>query len=125
MIRRIGELGDGWYIPFFLNEAQVAEHLERLFGFASAKGRDPTSIGINGVILLRPDIPPEEAARDIAKWQRLGATQITVNTESDPSNRRARSAGHTVGTASASWSSMTERIDAMRHFRDVARSCLE
>ena len=64
--------------------------IDRLAGYTQQSGRDPASIGIDAIVTLTRGHPvpdpdtslrgPEEWAADVAQWQALGATRLSINT---------------------------------------------
>ena len=78
VVKRIGRMGDGWF-PQFEPNSEGAERIAEMRGYATAAGRDPSAIGIEGRIGIATD--------DQANWQKLaeswaevGATHLSVNT---------------------------------------------
>jgi probable F420-dependent oxidoreductase len=79
--RRIARLGDGW-LPPFAPDDEAEELLAKFHGYCREYGRDPKSIGIEGVVLAFQK--NEDGWSDLVKaWQRLGATHICVNPMGD------------------------------------------
>jgi len=77
VIERIGRLADGW-MPQFPPNDEFAATLDRLRGYATAAGRDPTTIGVEcGIRIAKGDDPASwlETAR---AFQALGATHLRV-----------------------------------------------
>lgn len=81
VLRRVARLADGWYPPSSLSEEALAASIAQLHRYAEEEGRDPATIGIEGIIRLR-DRTVAECVGDIAMWRRLGAGRVTFNTES-------------------------------------------
>jgi hypothetical protein len=72
------------------DEAEQDGYVERLARYARDLGREPSSVGIDALVTL-PDggrvheasSSPrrlEDVAVEVAKWQALGASHLTVNT---------------------------------------------
>lgn len=92
VIKRVGELADGWF-PRFPSLGQRAAGrvmaqqddapevvIERMREYARAAGRDPADIGIEGRVFFRGAKADDwRAERDA--WQALGATHIQIYTE--------------------------------------------
>ncbi len=76
VLKRVVRLADGWYAPSYLNEEEVRERRDRLFSYAREHGRDPESIGIEGIIRMWGR-EPEQCAESLATWKCLGATHVT------------------------------------------------
>ncbi len=77
-LRRVGQLGDGWY-PLPSPGDEVRAMIERIHGYAREAGRDPSTIGIE--TWLRPNVLPEhEWTSYVQAWRELGATHFTVDT---------------------------------------------
>ena len=120
VLRRVATIGDGWHIPSILNEEQIAEHLSRLFRYAEEAGRDPATIGIDGIIRMWGR-SPEQCVDSLLMWQRLGATHVTFNTESDSYRKRLPSAQIDQDKYRLEPFTLEERIDALGRFKDAAR----
>jgi probable F420-dependent oxidoreductase len=75
---RVGRLGDGWF-PGTQPGPQLQQSLEKIAASATAAGRDPQNIGIEGRITLRPDAEDEWVAQTEG-WRQAGATHLSVNT---------------------------------------------
>ncbi|MGE3594142.1 MAG: LLM class F420-dependent oxidoreductase [Dehalococcoidia bacterium] len=91
VLRRIAAIGDGWYVPSYLNERQIRERIDKLNVYAEESGRDPKTIGIEGIIRMHGRTP-ERCAESLEMWSRLGATHVVFNTESDGYRQRLPSA---------------------------------
>jgi probable F420-dependent oxidoreductase len=91
VLRRVGRTGDGWFpsCPYF-NEAKIRKDIDEVRRFATEAGRDPDSIGIQGMAFFRDDrfkpeqgdeLPPTtlEGMVDLyRRWADLGATHFTL-----------------------------------------------
>ena len=76
-LERAGRLGDGWF-PMVGPGPRLDRARERVETAATAAGRDPGSLGMQGQINWTGD--RDQAAADIAAWQAAGATHVSVNT---------------------------------------------
>lgn len=123
VLKRVAELGDGWYAPSYLDEAQLADRIGRLHVFAAEIGRDPATIGIEGIIRMWGR-SAEECVESVEMWRRLGATHITFNTESDTYRGRLPGAQMETREGRADFASMEDRIDAIALFIQAARARL-
>ena len=124
VLKRIAKLGDGWYVPSYLNEEEILEHTERLFDYAREEGRSPDSIGLEGIIRMwgREAV---ECAESLEMWKRVGASHVTFNTESDAYKDRLPGAQMEVREGRQDFASMDERIEALRQFMDAATSYVD
>ena len=87
-------------------------YVDRLAGFARERGRNPNTIGIDAIVTLAQGGPvpdpdaslrsPEEWAADVAQWQALGATHLTVN------------------TMGAGFSAVQDHTDALQRFLEIS-----
>jgi len=77
-LRRLARLGDGWF-PLFGPDDKCRAAIDQIRDHARGAGRDPDTIGIEGRITLGRRSPDQWAA-DLAAWQNLGATHLSVNT---------------------------------------------
>jgi alkanesulfonate monooxygenase SsuD/methylene tetrahydromethanopterin reductase-like flavin-dependent oxidoreductase (luciferase family) len=75
VIRRIAKKADGW-LPTFDPDDTGAELVERFRGYCREYGRDPTSIGIEALLIPWAE---KDWAEHVRAWQRLGATQMCCN----------------------------------------------
>lgn len=124
VLKRVAELADGWYPPSYYKEDQLAGMIERLYNFARDAGRDPATIGINGIIRMHGRAP-EECVESMEMWKRLGATHVTFNTESDSYVNRLPGGIVETRAGRADLTTMDERIDAIRRFREAAKDYLD
>lgn len=99
VLRRIGRLGDGWF-PLLAPDEKCRTMIEKLRGCAIEAGRDPMAIGIEGRVTIG-NSPPADWVKEVAKWQELGATHVSVN------------------TMKAGLSSPQAHIDAIRRFKEA------
>ncbi|MET7282270.1 LLM class F420-dependent oxidoreductase [Kribbella sp. NPDC005582] len=78
VLRRTGEIGDGW-MPQGPPDEQMRAHLSTIRQSAERAGRDPREIGIEARLSL--NAVPEQDWRAYADgWRDLGATHLCVNT---------------------------------------------
>ena len=81
VMRRIASIGDGWMPPFNAGD-EAAEALLKFRVLCREYGRDPASVGVEGIIratLKTRDKWPDE----IAFWKKLGVTHLAFNTLHD------------------------------------------
>ena len=77
MLRRIGRLADGWFPSFPTGEAgQVA--VNQVQDYAREAGRDPASVGIEGLINIGPETGPEDWVTEAKAWEEMGASHLAV-----------------------------------------------
>jgi len=74
VLNRIGRIGDGWLSTKLDGAAQAAE---KIYVAASAAGRDPSEIAIEGRLEVAGKTPDQWAA-GLKAWQDAGATYLTV-----------------------------------------------
>ena len=77
-LRRVGEIGDGWFPWREPNETMRAA-VARVHDYARAAGRDPGAIGLEPQLNVGRGTPDEWHAF-IAGWQELGATHLCLGT---------------------------------------------
>jgi len=123
VLRRVAQLGDGWYIPSYLDEEQIRERVEKLHAYARELGRDPKTIGLEGIIRMWGR-EPEQCAESLAMWGRLGASHVTFTTESDSYKDRLPGAQMDTVAGRSDFDSMDDRIDALRRFKDASAAYL-
>lgn len=78
VLRRVGQLGDGWF-PLLSPDDKCRVAIEKVRSYARTAGRDPSRIGIEGRIPVGQR-SADEWLQDIAAWEKLGATHLTINT---------------------------------------------
>ncbi|HET8564526.1 MAG TPA: LLM class F420-dependent oxidoreductase, partial [Candidatus Binatia bacterium] len=78
VLRRLARLGDGWF-PLMAPDDKCRASIEKIRSYAREAGRDPTSIGIEGRIMIGQR-SPEDWRKETSSWKELGATHVTVNT---------------------------------------------
>jgi probable F420-dependent oxidoreductase len=76
-LERAGRLADGWF-PMTGPGPQLDEARDIVAQAASAAGRDPSTLGMEGRVTWAGD--PQKVADDLAEWKAAGATHMTVNT---------------------------------------------
>jgi probable F420-dependent oxidoreductase len=99
VLKRVARLADGWF-PQIRPDERGREILQRLFEYAREAGRDPGSIGIEG----RAGIAnggPDDWAKAVEAWQKMGASHLAVN------------------TMSAGLDSPAKHIEAIRRFKEA------
>ena len=97
-MRRLGKMGDGWIGNVGLDRAK--EVIESIKTYAAEAGRDPADIGIQCRIQAR-ETSPEQWLEEAAKWEAIGATEISFN------------------TLGAGLSSPQDHIDAISRFKEI------
>lgn len=102
IMRRIGRWADGWMLTGRPSE-EVARRMQLVREYAEKAGRDPASIGLEGAIPFG-DGDPDAWKADLAQWQAMGATHITLQ----PRGANAQTPA--------------EHADALRRMMDVLRS---
>ncbi|HEU5418642.1 MAG TPA: LLM class F420-dependent oxidoreductase [Streptosporangiaceae bacterium] len=75
--RRAGRLGDGWF-PQVPPGPQLDEARAVVEQAATAAGRDPAAIGMEGRVSWKGD--PGQLAARAASWREAGASHLSVNT---------------------------------------------
>ena len=78
VVERVGRLADGWF-PQFAPDQAGEDTLNRMRRYAREAGRDPAAIGIEARINFAGGTP-ESWAQEAERWQKLGATHLSVNT---------------------------------------------
>ena len=78
VLRRIGQLGDGWLPQHPPNDA-TGRDIERVRAYAKEAGRDPEAIGIEARLNLF-QVPESDWRGFVDGWRALGATHLSVNT---------------------------------------------
>jgi probable F420-dependent oxidoreductase len=76
--RRIGRLADGWF-PMVQPGPDLDRALDTIRDAASAAGRDPGAIGMEGRVRWDP-ADPDRLARQAERWRGAGATHLTIDT---------------------------------------------
>jgi probable F420-dependent oxidoreductase len=98
VLKRLARIGDGW-MPQGSPDDRLRAMIERVRTYAGDAGRDPAEIGIDGRTTIRGT--PEDWAREMAGWEDVGATHVSVNT---------------IG---AGLSTPDAHIDAIRRFKEA------
>jgi probable F420-dependent oxidoreductase len=78
VLRRTGEIGDGW-LPQSAPTDEARAQLERVRAYAVAAGRDPAAIGFEARLTLGR-VPERDWASYAEGWRALGATHLGINT---------------------------------------------
>ncbi len=76
--RRIGRLADGWF-PQVRPGDDLEHALALIRESASAAGRDPSEIGMEGRAGWSPD-DPDRFVRQVESWRAAGATHLGIDT---------------------------------------------
>lgn len=74
---RAGRLADGWF-PQMSPGPQLEEARRLVAEAATAAGRDPASLGMEGRLVWQDD--RDAVAAEFRQWQEAGATHVSVNT---------------------------------------------
>jgi probable F420-dependent oxidoreductase len=75
--RRVGRAADGWF-PQISPGPELDEALSVIAETATAAGRDPAAIEMEGRVTWRGDT--DQLGERIGHWQQAGATHVSVNT---------------------------------------------
>lgn len=100
-LRRIADLGDGWFPQYRPEEARAA--VDRLHAAFEAVGRDPATVGIEARVSTSSGTP-DDWARAVENWRQAGATHLAVN------------------TMGQGLSGAQQHIDAIRRFKEAIAS---
>mgnify|MGYP000691613413 FL=1 len=76
-LERAGRLADGWF-PMMDVGSGLEWARERVHDAATAAGRDPATIGMEGRVTWTGD--PDRALAEIAAWRAAGASHVSINT---------------------------------------------
>jgi len=76
-LERAGRLADGWF-PMTAPGPKLDEARDIVARSATAAGRDPSSLGMEGRITWSGDLA--QVANELAQWAAAGATHVSVNT---------------------------------------------
>ena len=79
VLERTGRMADGW-MPQFPPGDQLAGALNRLRGYATAAGRDPSTLGIECGMRIRVDDDPQTWIDTTTAFRALGATHLRLST---------------------------------------------
>ena len=90
VVRRIGTMADGWLAQMQPNDDFSAVR-DRLLRYARDAGRDPATIGIEGVSRVKPGDDPADWVANALAWRERGATRLKVSTAgfASPTDHRA------------------------------------
>ncbi len=100
VIRRVGQLGDGW-IPFITPDDAGREMIARMHGHAADAGRDPGDIQIEKMILMRAGTPDDWAGQ-MSTFRDMGLTHVSGV------------------TMNAGFATPAEHIKAIERFKEIA-----
>ncbi len=101
VMRRIARLADGWLPLFAVEDNSGREAIARMQQYMEEAGRDPSTLGMTGVIRLGGKEPDAWLA-ELEAWEQLGVSHVAVNT-----------AGH-------AWTSPQAHIDAIERFKTLS-----
>jgi probable F420-dependent oxidoreductase len=74
-LERAGRIGDGWLAT--ARHDKLEEQVGKIRAAATAAGRDPASVGIEGRIFLN-NKTPDQWREEVARWQAVGASHIDI-----------------------------------------------
>jgi probable F420-dependent oxidoreductase len=111
-MRRVAAMGDGW-LPLLEPGEEARAAIAQLRAYTRDAERDPRSLGIEVYVTIaktgslhetsRNRKSPDEWRREVAVWEELGATHLTVN------------------TMEAGLASPQAHIDTIRRFKEEVR----
>ncbi|MBI4198547.1 MAG: LLM class F420-dependent oxidoreductase [Chloroflexi bacterium] len=101
VLRRVANLGDGWFPQGAPTNPVVQQRLEMLKQYLREAGRNPAAIGIEGRASAA-NATPEDWAKTAAAWKELGATHLCFN------------------TMGAGFTTLAEHLEALHRFHEVA-----
>jgi len=78
VLRRAGELGDGW-LPLRAPDETARAMVSRVRSYALQAGRDPAELGFEARLELSR-VPEAKWPDFVAGWRDLGATHLSLNT---------------------------------------------
>lgn len=76
-MERAGRLADGWF-PMMPSGPQLDEVRDIVVRAATAAGRDPSTLGMEGRVNWRGN--RAQVSDEFAQWAAAGATHVSVNT---------------------------------------------
>ncbi len=90
VLKRVGEIADGWYPRFHQLDPLMASHrqkrpeepaelVERMRAHARNAGRDPAKIGVEGFV-AHAGRSPDAWVKDVEGYRTAGATHVSFNT---------------------------------------------
>ncbi len=97
VLRRMARLGDGWILNPTPPEKLRAD-LENLHDYLEQAGRKPKQFGLDMRINVNRT-PESEWEREVSRFQKLGATQVCIN------------------TMGAGFTSLDQHLDTLRRFK--------
>jgi len=77
-LRRLAQLGDGWF-PLMGPDEKCQAAIEKIRAYVKEAGRDPSQIHIEGRI-SHGQGSPETWLQELEAWKKLGATHVSFNT---------------------------------------------
>jgi len=104
--RRVGRVADGWF-PQISPGPDLTEAQSIIAEAATAAGRDPAAIAMEGRVTWRGDI--DLLADRLRQWQRAGASHVAVNTM-----------GTRLDTVDEHLSALTTIADVAKPFADAS-----
>ncbi len=78
VMKRVGQLGDGWF-PLLPPNDKCRAMIQKIRQYSSEAGRDQTAIGIEGRIMYGNGVA-DQWVEEANTWRDLGATHISLST---------------------------------------------
>ena len=78
VLKRIATMGDGWF-PLHRPDEDARSTIHQLHEYMREAGREPSTLGMESWV-SKGNRPINEWAKDIAAWNSLGASHISINT---------------------------------------------
>jgi probable F420-dependent oxidoreductase len=103
--KRIGRLADGWFPRGLIPGPALDEALGVIGEAATNADRDPSSIGMEALISLRPDTS-DDLVHQLEQWQDAGATHVDIN------------------TMGSGWSSVDAHLEALTRVGETLRHAM-
>ena len=78
VMKRVGQLGDGWF-PLLPPNDKCSAMIQKIRQYSGEAGRDPAAVGVEGRIMYGNGVA-DQWLEEANKWKDLGATHISINT---------------------------------------------
>lgn len=102
VLKRIGELGDGWIIGADKSPESLKSDLEKIKQYALATGRDPSTIGVN---VTGVDVKtPRDWGKLATEWRDAGTDYLDIT------------------TPATEFTTLQQHLNAIRNFKENATS---